>query len=181
MQLKHIFCAIVGFSLLTACYPFKTDDPDGRAQRIAERRSIAGCGEWDDHEGYRDCVIATANAQTPKTYITAEDSDGRAIAVMKSTKPCEGYCPPANTKTVIQTEVIRTVEVTPTKTTTTVVPVVAQEETIKVVETPKTETIQETEKTWWQDYQENKKPEPASTIKCPCPDPNDPCPQCVDK
>lgn len=35
------------------------------------------------------------------------------------------------------------------------------------------------EKTWWETYQEEKQPEPK--IVCPCPDPNDPCPQCVGK
>ena len=36
------------------------------------------------------------------------------------------------------------------------------------------------EPTWWQEYQTTKKVEPVKPV-CPCPDPNDPCPQCVDK
>ncbi len=34
------------------------------------------------------------------------------------------------------------------------------------------------EKTWWETYQEAQ-PEPK--VVCPCPDPNDPCPQCTEK
>ena len=36
------------------------------------------------------------------------------------------------------------------------------------------------EKTWWETYQEGQ-PEPEPKVVCPCPDPNDPCPQCVGK
>lgn len=36
------------------------------------------------------------------------------------------------------------------------------------------------EKTWWETYQEAK-PVPQPSVVCPCPDPNDPCPQCVTK
>lgn len=36
------------------------------------------------------------------------------------------------------------------------------------------------EKTWWETYQEEQ-PLPEPKVVCPCPDPNDPCPQCVGK
>ncbi len=36
------------------------------------------------------------------------------------------------------------------------------------------------DKTWWETYQEEKQPT-KPTVVCPCPDPNDPCPQCVTK
>ncbi len=36
------------------------------------------------------------------------------------------------------------------------------------------------DKTWWETYQEEKTPA-KPTVVCPCPDPNDPCPQCVTK
>ena len=36
------------------------------------------------------------------------------------------------------------------------------------------------EKTWWETYQEEKEPSEPKIV-CPCPDPNDPCPQCVEK
>ncbi|MBR4931965.1 MAG: hypothetical protein IKZ02_02940, partial [Alphaproteobacteria bacterium] len=67
-----------------------------------------------------------------------------------------------------------------------------------VVEHPKTVTIEKTEtvvekpvevvpmpqplpeKTWWETYQETKQPVQPKVV-CPCPDPNDPCPQCVTK
>lgn len=34
--------------------------------------------------------------------------------------------------------------------------------------------------TWWGEYQKNKEPVKAEP-QCPCADPNEPCPQCVDK
>lgn len=74
-------------------------------------------------------------------------------------------------------------------------PVVEQQ---YVVEQPKVVTVEQTEtvvekpvevvpmpqplpdKTWWETYQEEKQPEQPKIV-CPCPDPNDPCPQCVTK
>lgn len=68
-----------------------------------------------------------------------------------------------------------------------------------VVEQPKYVTVEQTEtvvekplevvpmpqplpdKTWWETYQEEQQPAPLPTVVCPCPDPNDPCPQCVVK
>jgi hypothetical protein len=67
-----------------------------------------------------------------------------------------------------------------------------------VVQQPKTVTVERTEtvvekpvevvpmpqplpeKTWWETYQEEKQPAQPKVV-CPCPDPNDPCPQCVTK
>jgi hypothetical protein len=37
------------------------------------------------------------------------------------------------------------------------------------------------QKTWWDTYQEEKENEVSLEPVCPCMDPNDPCPQCVDK
>lgn len=71
-----------------------------------------------------------------------------------------------------------------------------QEECPPLIEEPKTVTITTTEtvtekpvevvpmpeplpdKTWWETYQETKE---APKVVCPCPDPNDPCPQCNPK
>ena len=40
----------------------------------------------------------------------------------------------------------------------------------------------EPDPTWWETYQAEKQPEPVPAQPvCPCPDPNDPCPQCFDK
>ena len=62
----------------------------------------------------------------------------------------------------------------------------------KIVTVEQTETIEEKpvevvpapqplpDKTWWETYQEEKQPV-KPTVVCPCPDPNDPCPQCVTK
>ncbi len=71
-----------------------------------------------------------------------------------------------------------------------------QEECPPLIEGPKTVTVTTTEtvtekpvevvpmpeplpeKTWWETYQETKEP---PKVVCPCPDPNDPCPQCNSK
>lgn len=71
-----------------------------------------------------------------------------------------------------------------------------QEECPPMIEGPKTITVTTTEtvtekplevvpmpeplpeKTWWETYQETKE---APKVVCPCPDPNDPCPQCNSK
>ena len=69
-------------------------------------------------------------------------------------------------------------------------PVVVQQP--KAVTVERTETVVEKpvevvpmpqplpEKTWWETYQEEKQPAQPKVV-CPCPDPNDPCPQCVTK
>lgn len=61
-------------------------------------------------------------------------------------------------------------------------PVKQQTETTPIVikELPQP-TEQPQEQTWWDKYQDNKTPEKTVTVKCPCEDPNDPCPECVEK
>ena len=34
---------------------------------------------------------------------------------------------------------------------------------------------------WWENYQQTRVITPTVTVKCPCDDPNDPCPQCYEK
>lgn len=177
MKLKHIACAVIGFSLLTACYPYELDDADGRAERLAEKRAVEGCKMGDEHKDYRDCVIATAQNNSPKTYVTGEDTQGRAIAIIKSDKPCTNC---VTTQTVVETvEVVQETKpaqpmiATPTVKET-VVTTITAEPVIKEVPVPE-------DKTWWDEYKAQKKPEPVVEVKCPCEDPNDPCPQCVQK
>ena len=47
---------------------------------------------------------------------------------------------------------------------------------LQVVEVP----VEPKKDTWWETYKKNKSVKPAE-VQCPCPDPNEPCPQCVDK
>lgn len=54
---------------------------------------------------------------------------------------------------------------------------VANSETITET-VPPPEPILEKEETWWSQYK--KQPAQPAPV-CPCPDPNEPCPQCVDK
>lgn len=200
MKLKHILCMALGFSLLTACYSFKVDDDEGRANRLSEKKAAEGCTLLETDKEYRECILATAKKNSPKTYTTAENSNGEALAIIKGDKPCE-QCgerwsakhsteileeeetetiivqTPKKTEivqeAVVETEVISTPEPVPA-------PVVAAVPAPVVVEeVPVPE--QQKDKTWWDQYQKDKKPEVAKKVVCPCPDPNDPCPQCVQK
>lgn len=94
----------------------------------------------------------------PCTYQT----QGEVYEMQVPPTPCGApECPPLM-------EGPKTVTVTTTETVT--------EKPIEVVPAP--EPLPE--KTWWETYQETKEPE-APKIVCPCPDPNDPCPQCNPK
>ena len=51
-----------------------------------------------------------------------------------------------------------------------------------VKQTPPPPPAKPEQETWWNTYKKDKElaPAPRKPV-CPCPDPNDPCPQCVDK
>lgn len=183
MKLKSVILMASAAILLTACTPNPNIDDTARNERIAQKQAVEGCTLLESHQAYRDCLIATAQKNSPKTFVAAENSNGQAVIVIKSNTPCDSTCVTPQ-KTVIETEVVKTVTVTKPK------PVVTETVT-EVVKTPTvTEEVQvqevvapvpEKEKTWWEQYQANKKPEVAAPVKCPCPDPNDPCPQCIEK
>ena len=164
MKLKHIACAVIGFSLLTACYPYELDDADGRAERLAEKRAVEGCKMGDEHKDYRDCVIATAQNNSPKTYVTGEDTQGRCVTTQTVVETVEVVQETKPAQPVIATPTVKE----------TVVTTITAEPVIKEVPVPE-------DKTWWDEYKAQKKPEPVVEVKCPCEDPNDPCPQCVQK
>lgn len=178
MKTKNILGIVTVCLALSACYYYNPDDRGAeRAEKLAMKRAFEGCLLIDDHEAYRNCLLATMQQNSPKTFITAEDSNGRPLAIIKSNVPCDETC--ATAQTIVKTEIKTTVTEEPaqviktevvdisTKTTETVEPT-------KVVEEPK-------EKTWWENYQENKPEDKPVEVKCPCEDPNDPCPQCVEK
>ena len=176
MKVKNILGIMAVCLSLSACYYYNPDDQRAaRTEKLAMKRASEGCIYTDDHEAYRNCLLATAAQNSPKTFVVAEDSNGRPLAIIKSNVPCDETCKAS--QTVVKTEVKTTVTEEPEKVikTEVVEMPISQPETIDVVvEEPK-------EKTWWENYQENKPEDKPTEVKCPCEDPNDPCPQCVEK
>ncbi|MBR5129712.1 MAG: hypothetical protein IKV03_00600 [Alphaproteobacteria bacterium] len=175
MKTKNILGIIAVCLALSACYYYNPEDRGAeRAEKLAIKRANEGCLSIDDHEAYRNCLLATVKQNSPKTYVTAEDSNGNPLAIIKSNVPCDGTC--AASQTILKTEVKTTVIEEPAKVIKSeIIETPAVEADISVeVEAPK-------EKTWWENYQENKPEDKPAEVKCPCEDPNDPCPQCVEK
>lgn len=181
MKTKNILGIVAVCLSISACYYYNPEDRGAeRAEKLAMKRAQEGCLLLDDHEAYRNCIIATMKRNSPKTYIIAENSNGDPVAIIKSDVPCDGAC--RASQTTIQTEVKKVVITEPTKiiekTTTEVKTPDVQIEEV-AVQKPVQE--QPKEKTWWDNYQENKPADTTAPVKCPCEDPNDPCPQCVEK
>lgn len=174
MKIKNILGIAVICLGVSACYYYNPNDKGAeRAEKLAMKRAQEGCLLLDDHEAYRNCIITTMKQNSPKTYVIAENSNGEPVAIIKSNTPCDGTCNAS--QTIVKTEVKKTVIEEPAKVIET--STVQTEEVAAlapVVETPK-------EKTWWENYQENKPADKPATVKCPCEDPNDPCPECVEK
>ena len=153
-----------------------------RTERRMAYRQEFGCPMTDDHQAYRECVLRTYAASHPKTYRTEDNADGKSVAVLKDTLT-QTYDRSANTYKTERVVVIETeerLEPLPQIVPAPVVPAEVVVETTEVVEKPATEPAVELEpkESWWDTYQKN---QPAEEPKCPCEDPNDPCPQCVDK
>lgn len=187
MKIKNVVCLGIGALMLSGCYYYNPDDRvEERADRLAQKKAFYGCQFVDDNTAYRNCVIETIRRNTPKTFTTAENSNGQALAIIKSTVPCDNACKTGQTQ--VKTEVTRTVKTLPAETTKTVSEQKpAAEVVVETVEVPTPAVVIEDipvepkEESWWENYQKNKKADTAEPIKCPCEDPNDPCPQCVDK
>ena len=159
--------------------------------------------EFNRYQNNEKIVLNTYYMQHPKTYETHELANGQPVAVVSNGPvACRGpECrtmpvpplPPSKPQIVpYSTTETTTVETKCTKKyqtqeasviTTEVLPtpapvIVTQTETVAPV--PAVEP--DPDPTWWETYQAEKKPEPVSAQPvCPCPDPNDPCPQCFDK
>lgn len=217
MKRTSIFCLTMVLLTLGGCYHYDpTDRVEERAEKLAMKRAYQGCHFFDDHEAYRNCVIATLERNSPKTFTVAENSNGQPLAIIKSNVACGQNCPAS--QTTIKTEVTKTITTEPVKKvviikpaeSTTSVPadtatstvtkqVIEEQKTVQkstqtkptvtikevtVKDAPITETVvvqEQKEPTWWEKYQETKQPETVVSVKCPCEDPNDPCPQCVEK
>lgn len=189
---------------LTACTYMDPDLDSAQATRDANRdtyRQEFGCTLTDDHAAYRNCILNTYHDNKPKTYTITTNKDGKSVAVIKN-ETKKYYDEDTNTYKTERVIVIETEErlvqvpastVNPIPTTDTVAAESSKEDVVveKTAEVENTtkETVNdinepvepEEQKTWWDTYQEIKEVEMPAEPVCPCPDPNDPCPQCVDK
>lgn len=182
MKLKSVLSLMAICFMLSGCYHYNPENKmEQRTEKLAQKQATEGCLLLDSHEAYRRCLITTALNKSPKTFTTTECENGQAIAIIKSNHPCSGTC-----NTMVTTEITRTIEMEPIEEQT-----VSQPASETVVVTKTTEVVapaveatpaQEPKKdpTWWEQYQANKQPQ-TTTLKCPCEDPNDPCPHCVEK
>ena len=181
-----------------------------RAKNRAEIRDEIGCQFADTQTAYRNCLLATYRSQKPKTFSTTTTATGQTVAVVSSSTmvaSTEVYAQPVNNQGVIALNADGSVACSsvPGQPCTYQTQGEVYEKQVPaipcgapVVEEPKTVTVTTTEtviekpvevvpmpeplpeKTWWETYQEEKAPE-APKVVCPCPDPNDPCPQCNSK
>ena len=186
---------------LTACtmgYESNLDKAAAKRElNIEERHQATGCTFVRDHDAYRNCLLNTYNLNSPATYSTTTMEDGRSVAVINPTQqfgttsscglkpiPAKEEYEWAAPTTVSQTKSVETVcqkkfepQQTVIQTTEGVLPpptpevVFVQPEQEVVV--PQPVVAQEAVQVEWQPVNQ----EPV----CPCPDPNDPCPQCYDK
>ena len=188
---------------LSACtVGYETNIDKAAAKReidIDARHQASGCTFVRDHEAYRNCLLNTYNMNSPATYTTATMQDGRSVAVINqgasahTTSACglqpipvkEEYEWAAPT-TVSQTRSVETVcqkkfepQQTVVQTVEEVIPppapevIFVQQEQEPPVEQQEVVVVEAPQPVW--------RAEPAPKVVCPCPDPNDPCPQCYDK
>ena len=213
--MKKISYLVPVLALLGACSNYNPDIDAAAEQRAINRSEIRdsiGCQFLDTQKAYRDCLLATYNAQKPKTYSITTTASGQPVAVVSN-----GALATTTSATTAQTNVVQmaegqqiqqyipvNIDGTPVCPTAPGQPCTYQTQEVyqaqmpPMVEGPTTVTVTTTEtvtekpvevvpmpeplpeKTWWETYQEVKEPETPKVV-CPCPDPNDPCPQCVGK
>lgn len=206
--MRQILSLTFALTLLSACSGYDPDLDKAAKERGLSREDIrnsVGCQFADDHATYRKCIIATYESSKPKTFLSETRSDGKAVAIVSEgeVKPTDpSMFTPQETNTCItgnvlpgsvapctfQTQELYEVQLPPCPT----CPPAPVPEEEKVVTISTTETVTEKpvevvptpepmpEKTWWETYKEEQ-PTPKPSVVCPCPDPNDPCPQCVTK
>lgn len=83
--MKKLFCLFLAFQVLSACAFYEDPSDDARAERLAAKQTTQGCAMRDDNQSVRDCVLQTAEKNSPKTYTTGELSTGQPVAVVKNT------------------------------------------------------------------------------------------------
>lgn len=83
--MKKLFCLFLAFQMLSACAFYEDPSDAAREERLSAKQATQGCSMRDDNQGIRDCVLQTADKNSPKTYTTGELSSGQPIAVVKNT------------------------------------------------------------------------------------------------
>ena len=182
-----------------------------RDAMLLQKRMKEGCTFVRDQDAYRECLLNTYYSQYPKGYQTAELVDGEPIAVISNSNtgymqnqyattqvaPLPAIASPQivpySTTEVTTTDTTFTQEyVTPQATVVQTREVVAQvpveaplpepENVVRTVAMPEPvqQPVVQQDPTWWDNYQQNRTVV-QPTVKCPCDDPNDPCPQCYEK
>lgn len=202
-MMKKWTVLMLACTALAGCHWYEADMDKAAAQR-AERRAAYhqefGCPEIDSHADRRQCILNTYRATKPRTYRTQNLQDGQPLAVIRDeTKRI--YDEDNNTYKTERVIVIETEErLEPLPAATALIPYTVEKLTQEEIETPKTveekaepaetkaeEPVKEEvkaepavakESSWWETRPEVEEPEKP---KCPCEDPNDPCPQCVEK
>ena len=190
---------IMGSLLLSACVAHDTDLDAQAAQRQARlnmRHQTTGCTFAHDHDAYRNCILNTYYMRQPRTYVPAELDNGKPLAVtgqgyrmgapvlqtIAEPQPVQLWAAPAVEahSSSVETVCEKTYQPQEAVITTTEMPLNPPPAEVIVVEQEPAPVAQPQPRTWWTEYKENK-PAPAPAPKCPCEDPNDPCPQCYDK
>ena len=192
---------LLGALALSACTAgFETDMDEAAAIReanIAERRQISGCTFARDNDAYRNCLLRTYEMRGPASYTTATMTDGRPVAVISqnsqggssgcgmkplpSQEPGYEWAAPTTASHTQSVETVCQKQFVPQQTVVQTVEervappepevIFIEPEQPVVVEQP---VVQAAPVRKWTR-------EVAVAPKCPCEDPNDPCPQCYDK
>jgi len=177
-KLPIVLCTCLA---LAGCATFEPDLDKAAARRDADREAYHeefGCHFAGDHDSYRSCLLNTYHADKPKTFSVTQDEKGRSVAIIKD-ETKQSYDKSTDTYKTERVIVIETEE--------RLVPVPMPVVPVPVIEETAVETVVEPEPTkvdpkdtWWETYKKNKTLE-GNEDQCPCADPNEPCPQCVDK
>ena len=180
-----------------------------RDAMLLSKRMKEGCQFVRDQDAYRECLLNTYYSQYPKGYQTAELIDGEPIAIISDARA--GCGASQNQRIVSQvaplpssgpqiipyaTSEVTTVDSTYTQNYTapqaTIVKtqeVVAQVPVSQslpppqpvVMPQPVVTQVPQQDTSWWDNYQQTRTTPVVNQPVCPCPDPNDPCPQCFEK
>ena len=191
--MKKLGIVLAACGLVAACTSYEPDQDIAAEKRreaqVAYHQDV-GCPMVDDHEAYRNCVINTYYKNSPKTFVPAKLPDGRSVAIIRNdqTSSYDEATDTYKTERVVVIETVETISGKPAEAKMPVVetpaptpaPVVAEQPKPAPKAEPVPAETEVREQTWWETYQKEKPAEVAAP-QCPCPDPNEPCPQCIDK
>jgi len=201
---------LLGGALLGGCVSHETNLQVAQEERDAmllNKRIKEGCQFVRDQDAYRECLLNTYYSQYPKGYQTAELVDGEPIAIVSNSRasytqgqrmvtqvaplPSPGpQIVPYSTSEVTTVDSTFTQDYVAPKTTivkteevVAQVPVAQPAPVVQPVVMPQPVVVQapQQDPSWWDSYQQTRVTPVSVQPVCPCPDPNDPCPQCFEK